>query len=96
VGETFRCEMFGPRRQGVAHLLPESAHCEQPPLTFDQSVVEPGRARRRHLAVEIDVRPVGEHKGWPGIAGPAELAHLDDAAGGRRVGEGLDPRKCMW
>jgi hypothetical protein len=58
---------------------------------FDQPVVEPGRARRRHLAIEVDIRPVGENKGRPGIIGPAEPAHLDYAACGRRVGKGIDP-----
>jgi hypothetical protein len=42
------------------------------------------------LPVEADVRPVGENEGRPGIAGTAEPAHLDDAASGRRVSEGLD------
>ena len=68
MGETFRRQVFDPRRQGVAHLLSESAHGERHPLTFDQPVVEPGRARRRHLPLKVEVSPVGENKGWTGIA----------------------------
>jgi integrase len=48
------------------------------------------RARSRpapHLAIEVDVRPAGEHEGRPGIVTATEPAHLDDAAGGRRVGK---------
>jgi hypothetical protein len=47
--------------------------------------------RRRHLSIEVEVRPVGENKGGRGITGPTEPTHLDDAARGRRVGKGIDP-----
>ena len=79
--------MLGPCFHGIAHLLSEPAHGERHALAFDQPVVEPGRPRRRDLAIEVDVRPVGEHEGRPGIVTATEPAHLDDAAGGRRVGK---------
>ena len=87
--------MLGPRYyQSVTHLLPEPAHRKGHPLTFDQAVVEPGRARRRHLQVEVDVRAVGEHQGRPGIAGATEPTDLDDATGRWRMREGLDPAEA--
>jgi hypothetical protein len=53
--------------QGVAHLLAEPAHGERHPLAFDQPIVEPGGAGRRHLPLKVNVRSVGENKGRPGI-----------------------------
>jgi hypothetical protein len=51
-------------------------------------------ARRRHLAVEVEVRAAGEHQGRPGIVGTAEPAHLDNAAGGRCLSKGFDPAEA--
>jgi hypothetical protein len=65
-GETFDCEILGPRCHGVAHLLAESVHGERHPLTFDQSVVESGGTQRGDLAAEVNVRAVGENEGWRG------------------------------
>ena len=52
-------------------------------------MIEPGGARRCHLTIKVDIRPVGEHKCRTRIVRAAEPAHLDDAAIGWRVGEGL-------
>jgi hypothetical protein len=46
--------MLGPRYQSVTHLLPEPAHRKGHPLTFDQAVVEPGRAG----AVNLRLKPL--------------------------------------
>jgi hypothetical protein len=82
--------MLGTCFHGNAYLLSEPAHGERHALAFSQRVVEPGRAPRPHLAVEVDVRPVGEHKGRSGIIRATQPTHLDDTAR-RRVGKGLDP-----
>jgi hypothetical protein len=74
--------MLSPCFHGIAHLLSEPAHGKRHALAFDQPVVEPGRPRRRDLAIEVDVRPVGENKGRPAIVRTTEPAHLDDAASG--------------
>jgi hypothetical protein len=81
--DAIRREMLGACFHGIAHLLSDPAHGEPHALAFDQPVVEPGRPRRRHLVVEVDVRPVGENQGRPGVIGATEPAHLDDAAGGQ-------------
>jgi hypothetical protein len=60
-------------------------------LTFDEPVIEPGRAGCCHLRGKINVQPVGKNEGGRGIVGAAELAHLDDASDGRRMLESLDP-----
>jgi hypothetical protein len=36
---------------------PNPLHGERHALALDQPVVEAGRPRRRHLAIEVDVRP---------------------------------------
>jgi len=93
-GEYIRREMLGACFHGIAHFLSDPAHGERHALAFDQPVVEPGRPRRRHLAIEVDVRPVGEHEGRSGIVRPTEPTCLGDAARGRRVGKGLDPAQA--
>jgi hypothetical protein len=83
--------VLGPRFHGIAHLLSEPAHGERHALAFDEPVVEPGRARRRHLAIEVDVRPVGEN------VRTTEPAHLDamPPAGGASAKASI-PRKRTW
>jgi hypothetical protein len=58
-----------------------------------EPVVEPGRPRR-DLAIEVDIRQVGENKRRPGIIGATEPTRLDDAASGRGVGKDLDPAQA--
>jgi hypothetical protein len=61
-------------------------------LAFDQPVVEPCRARRRDLAIEVDIRPVGENKRRPGShRGPSTMP----PAGGASAKASI-PRKRTW
>jgi hypothetical protein len=94
-GESIRREMLGPCFHGIAHLLSDPVHGERHVLAFNQPVVEPGRPRRRHLAIEVDVGPVGGHEGRSGIVRATEPTHLDDAAGGASAKASI-PRKPTW
>jgi hypothetical protein len=90
-GQPLRHNMFSPRRHGVAGLLPEPAHRERHRLAFDQPMIEPRGPGRRHLLVEINVRPVDKNEGGTGIVGAAEPASLDDASDRRCMLESVDP-----
>jgi hypothetical protein len=96
VSESLRCEMLGACFYGIAHFLSEPTHRKRHPLTFDKAVVEPGRARRRHLQVEIDVRAVGEHQGRPGIAGPPNRRTPTMPPAGGASAKASIPRKRTW
>ncbi len=89
-GEALVGEMLGPRIHRLAHLAAEAAHGERHGVALDQSVIEPGRAGRGDLALEIEVGSVGKDDGGPGTTRPTEAADFDDAADGRRVLERLD------
>ena len=92
-GEPFVSEMFGTGLHGIARLAAEPAHGERHRFALDQTIVEPGGARRRDLGAEIDVRTVGEHERRPRVLRPAEAPNLDDATDRRRMREGFDATK---
>lgn len=89
-GEPFVGEMLGARIHRLAHFAAEAAGAERHRLLLDQPVIEPGRARRGDLCLEVEVGAIGEDDGGPGIVRAAEAADLDDAADRRRVLERLD------
>jgi hypothetical protein len=86
----------GVGRECIAHFLSDPAHGERHALAFDQPVVEPGRARRRHLAIEVDIRPVGENKGRPGSSGPPNRRTSTMPPAGGASAKASIPRKRTW
>ena len=88
--EPFAREVFGPRCHRIADLAPEAAHGKWHGLRSDQPMIEPGRARRRHLLGKVEVRAVGQNQRRLPVVGAPETAHLDDAADRRGMLEGLD------
>src|ERR1700730_13847519 len=78
-GEPFVSEVFGTGLHGIARLAAEPAHGERHRFALDQTMVEPGGARRRDLGAEIDVRTGGEYERRPLVLRPAEAPNLDDA-----------------
>ena len=83
--EALVSQVLGTRCHGLSNLAAEAAHGERHRLPLDQAVIEPRRARRRHLTGKVEVGAVGQHQRWPLIAVASEASHLDDAADRRGV-----------
>ena len=73
-------QMFGTGIERVSHFGAEPTHRERHVGTFDQPVIEPGRARRGDLALQVEIGPVGQDKRRARIIRTTEAADLDDAA----------------
>jgi len=57
-------------------------------------MIEPGRARRRDLRLEIEIGACREHEGRTFVLGATEAANLDDAAIGWSAFKGVDVAKA--
>ena len=89
LGQPLVRQMLGAGIERVPDLRPEPAHRKRHAGTFDQTVIEPGRARRGDLALQVEIGAVGQDKRRARIVRTAEAAHLDDAAGPGCLVEGI-------
>ena len=88
--ETLRDQMFGALPQGSPHFQTKAAFGETQRRSFDEPMIEPGRAGSRRLPGDVEIGPVREDEGRRPVSGVAEAAQLDNPAGWRGVLEGLD------
>ena len=87
-------QMFVTGIERVSHLGAEPTHRERHVGTFDQSVIEPGRARRGDLALQSRSDRLARTSVGRGSFGPSKRRYLDDAARSGCLVEGVETAKA--